>query len=284
VVVFFPLKRLRYNRKKNTLKAILVLTLFALVAYSHVFFTSGFEENDSEQGCVTLEKWFNFVKLSLLADSLLSIIIPFILIATINLAIASKLVKFAHVINVSLQRYSTSTTSTAITRSFDGRLPLLNNNNDKRGALTIEENHQSIPMNELNHGLENNLNNLALASILNGTPKEERLRKYFKSTRMLFVISITFLVLNSPLALCKIRYSLQAIESYFQIKQASSNKQKSTANDAHPLEEIIERITCYLYYSNFTLNIGFYILSGSKLSIKAYLAKIWSKVFYRCHL
>ncbi len=282
-MVFFPLKRLRYNRKGNTLTVILILTVFALLAYSHVFFTSGFEKNGgAEQVCVTLDEWFHFVKVSLLVDSLLSIVIPFILIATINLAIASKLVKFSNVINVSLQRDSTITITTNTdvhSRSFKGgNLPLLKNGNKRAES--------SIQMNELNNGLTgSNINDLALTSILDGTLKEKRLKRYFKSTRMLFAISITFLVLNSPLALCKIRYSLQAIESYFQSKQVSSSKPKPAGliNEAHPFEEIIERVTCYLYYLNFTLNFGFYILSGSQFNLKIYLARIWSTIQYKRH-
>ena len=38
---------------------------------------------------------------------------------------------------------------------------------------------------------------------------QTRFKKYNKSIRMIFMITFIFLLMNSPLAICKIRYSIQ---------------------------------------------------------------------------
>ena len=68
----------------------------SLCVYSHVFITSGFETNEvkanerPQVSCVTLEKWLGFVKVFILVDSFLTIIVPSVVIASINLLIIIK--------------------------------------------------------------------------------------------------------------------------------------------------------------------------------------------------
>jgi hypothetical protein len=77
-----------------------------------------------------------------------------------------------------------------------------------------------------------------------------KFRKLLRSTKVLFLITFFFLVLNSPIAICKMRYAYQSI-------QMLTNPNHSLAE--HGMwDETIERVTCYMYYLNFATNFIFY--------------------------
>jgi hypothetical protein len=153
-----------------------------------------------------------------------------------------------------------------------------------------------------------------------------RMQSYSRTLKVLFTISITFLLLNSPMAINKFWYffkyhdtsfyeiniepstvqlsnqsirvplsnyrPIQISESGFVyffekngtffnmtfgsdelgLNESSSafnmtyaySKEKQDKSNTNPLEEICERISCYLYYLNFSLNFFLYSTTGSK--------------------
>ena len=68
-----------------------ILVAFALLFYSFAIFTTN---NSDSHRCQPIEDWFNFVKIMSLIDSIITIILPFLLVLIINLAIIIKMVKY----------------------------------------------------------------------------------------------------------------------------------------------------------------------------------------------
>jgi hypothetical protein len=80
---------------------------------------------------------------------------------------------------------------------------------------------------------------------------EHRLRrsKYHRRiTKMLLIISTTFLLLNTPMHLLKVYYFFFSNDD--------------TYDDKSPYESIIEMLTFYLFYTNFSINFFLYSLCG----------------------
>jgi hypothetical protein len=81
---------------------------------------------------------------------------------------------------------------------------------------------------------------------------EHRLRrsKYHRRiTKMLLIISTTFLLLNTPMHLLKIYYFFFSNDD-------------DTHNEKNSIESIIEMLTFYLFYTNFSINFFLYSLCG----------------------
>lgn len=94
---------------------IILLAIVALVLYSFTLFTSGIEIINNPSGnqsdiprraCVTKEKWFDFVKLMAFIDTIITMLIPFLIIFLCNLSIIFKLRNFS--INNHLPRLKAS--------------------------------------------------------------------------------------------------------------------------------------------------------------------------------
>lgn len=154
--------------------------------------------------------------------------------------------------------------------------------------------HKKIRLNSADSVMEISRNSSKFSmrgmSILSRKGQIRRKKKYSKTTKVLLTISTTFLILHCPIAICKIWYFIKS--SSDPIQETSTNKSifnsttyynadyqlynnnnssfikmtddSDNAMEANPIEEIIERITCYLYYLNFSLNFFLYTLNGSK--------------------
>lgn len=121
-------------------------------------------------------------------------------------------------------------------------------------------------------------------SILRRSVELKRAKMYSKTTRMLIIISITFLFLNSLMAFSKIRAVLLSLNSSSSLDQMQSstivqmnenyttilnstqmyNTTKEESSERNLNDELIERISCYFYYLNFSLNFFLYVINGSQ--------------------
>lgn len=79
----------------------ILLSAFALIFYSFAFFTSGIENNE----CLTLETWFFLMRKFAVADSLLTLLVPLIIIFAMNLLIIVKLMKCLSNKNLNSEAY-----------------------------------------------------------------------------------------------------------------------------------------------------------------------------------
>ena len=113
-----------------------------------------------------------------------------------------------------------------------------------------------------------------------------RARRYSKTTRMLLIISTTFLILHGPTAMLKTwyiltHYAMIASQADSSVSSNTTGSQQvaytsdhsfskspsitehlnSNPMQARPVEELLERITCYLYYLHFSLNFFLYVFN-----------------------
>jgi hypothetical protein len=254
LIVFYPFNSI--NNKDNSQIRIkisfLVLAIVSIAFYSHLFVTSGLESDSNSKQCVTLEKWFDVEKRVLLIDYLLTLVFPLFIIATMNIFISSRLIQLSRNMRRSHQR--SSIVSLRISESATARSP----------SILIGRRANLLRL--ISNGKKKSSRDISAIVNLPQPQKERRFKKYIKSTRMLFIISITYLILNTPIAICKIRYSLQSFNSLFSAENslvsiAVKNVSNSSSIESNYLEEIFERFSCYIYYMNFTLNFVFYLLS-----------------------
>lgn len=261
VAVYFPLKLTTICSKNKTHCIVCFLIAFALIFYSFTFYTSGIEKHDNESNCVTIEKHFHVVSSIVLIDIILATILPFILITIFNVCIGYKLKKLPK-LAVEMPRKSRGQ---SLTKNF-----IRLNENSMNTSLII-----SVKSN---------------GSKLKKT-KSERYKTYSESTKTLLIISFVFLLLHFPLAINKLWYfvsiqaqsfipkskndsgSISLLDSQFE----ASNQTNTTSNlfqfESNEYEELFERVTCYIFYLNFSLNFFLYTYNGSKFR------KIFLKLF-----
>jgi hypothetical protein len=190
---------------------------------------TGIETIEFQTRCETKLDWFFIAEKLGLFDIVLTIFIPFLIISVANVLISLKLMK------------------SVISREAQD--------------IDNSHRHESVVIPPIT-----NLN-LSVSAV------GQRRQSYTKTTRMLMMISTVYLFLNAPIAFSKMRYfvtnlylndNTTNVEHLNNVSNHSSfsNQQKYNNSD---LDELIERLTCYLYYLNFAINFLFYRLNCSKL-------------------
>jgi hypothetical protein len=179
--------------------------------------------------CVTIEEWFFIMEWVMLGDIIISILIPFLVILLTNVFISMRLLNIAHSIRRSLHRHSSEAANVSTMRGG--------------GTAGGEVSHTMSVF-----------ANAGTSMLL------KRRRSYKRTTRMLLIISTTFLVLNTPLVMSKMRYlflnstaSNLNVDSDLSTHSDSRQKYLSTAR-----EKIFEHVTCNLFHLNFAVNFILY--------------------------
>lgn len=110
----------------------------------------------------------------------------------------------------------------------------------------------------------------ALTSLLRRSAELKRAKMYSKTTRMLIIISITFILLNSPMAISRIHsVFISSIESHPN-RTLTNNRSNETVNlsQGYTIKELnhhlLQRMSGYFYYLNFSVNFFLYVLNGSQ--------------------
>ena len=235
------------------------MVLLSLVIYSFSLVTTTLEEMEgSKTACVPIIKWLYLVKTMALLDSILAIIIPFLLILISNMLIGYRLVNYSQ----------SDCLFRRVTRKFF-RVPSVNSPSGPKKNRLLHDTKSDWSCDET----------------MKNVSKLRRPRKITKITRILFTISTTFLVLNLPIACSKIWHYVKSYHFIYtnQVLHKYANESALNASfhimmtvtaalEKEPVqtetEEIFERIACYLYYLNFAINFFMYTLSESQFSDK----------------
>lgn len=239
------MKRLVMKNRKAHKWSICVLSAFALLFYSFTFFTTSiWEVSKSKYRCAVLEEWFNVVSLMSFVDSLITMIVPFFIILLVNILIVCKLFQIKRSIKTSGNYKFRNENTNLMSSSFE--------------MQTIEKSRQSIIS-------ECRTFDFSINS------QQNRNKAYSKTTKTLLVLSVTFLVLNAQQAFIKIIYFFKysAISaSSTEIRNDATNKTNSSIlnvkKERSQSEEIQERLACYFYYLQFSLNFFLYAFNSSK--------------------
>lgn len=203
---------------------------------------------------MTYQKWYSTVKTISFVDTFLTIVLPFFLISTINISISFKLMQFTNCVYRRMKAPSDKSSSSA-SRSEGLRI------NRRR-------NSSNVGMNRMTGGFNTAKSSISEVGICppnsDSSPQNEcnvlffgeqpaqlrRSKTYSRTTRVLVLISVTYIVLNSLMAYSKLRHLFYPILDY---------------SDSIDLNgELIDRIACYLYYLNFSINFFLYVLNKSK--------------------
>jgi hypothetical protein len=99
-----------------------------------------------------------------------------------------------------------------------------------------------------------------------------KVKNISKMTKLLFIISSTFLLLNMPIALGKIWSFYRSYDSHQNSIKMTKRIQDTSEESSQTLnEEILERISFYLYYLNFSINFFLFTINESK-----FRERIWT--------
>jgi hypothetical protein len=303
-----------------------------MIFYSFAIFTTN---NSDSNRCQPIEEWFNFVKIMSLIDSILTIILPFLLVLIINLAIIIKMVKYKKSKDLT-EGLNQTTKETAIElvtmdkAKVGKEMSLFKNRNyilDKKplsaanaaaddmiSALPRQKSESlTLNLNEINNQIRNGSFNSKIEII-------RRKRVYWRMTNILLAITTSFLILNFPFCFLKLRYFIRgfssitikphiqyttnvtvsyingttpnllqnlhitnsisssgSISSTIRSKNSASGSNNNFKEhmDASIIDELIERVTYYIYYLNFSINFILFAFSVSKSKLKIKLSKLY---------
>jgi len=197
-------------------------------------------------------------------DILITTILPFVLITMINILIAYKL--------------KTETKKAKKCKKQTKKLRLSKNESKNYQSFMKRDKFEVKPKKSVK------FNDSLLISYKKETKqvsinfqRESRIKRtkvYSEATKCLFLISFVFLLLHCPLALNKIIYFLNEnlipsktsldFDYFDQMSPNSTQYHDSTELETSEKEEIFERITCYIFYLNFSLNFFLYTYNKSK--------------------
>lgn len=247
---------------KTTNKAsVFMLTAVSLIIYSFALFTSGIESSgEGTKSCVTLTKWFDMVQLIAFIDMFITMVIPFLIIFISNISIVCKLMGFGSKSNFVIESHRFSSNGSTEISELALRKKSIK-------SLKKEDMKRDSIENKLNSKIEkidvfkNSQNKINLVQHITKAGEAKRLQKYSRTTRMLLIVSTTFLLLHMPIAGCKAWYF---VKSSF-IKTHSGTDLRSF--EISSSEEVLERLSCYIYYLNFSLNFFLYALNGPKFRV-----------------
>jgi hypothetical protein len=219
-----------------------------------VWVTTGTEVIESQTRCETKTEWFFIAEKLGMIDIVLTILVPFLIITVANLLISLKLMRSVIHRDQNAAQHDQSV-----------NLNLQNLNTlDHKLTQTVTAKNKTSGVTDLN---------------LRRSELRKRKRGYSKTTRMLLVISTVYIFLNAPLAFSKLRFlvaNMSIDETVFSTSvdlnmttsfdlgnisnHSASSIQKDYKNTA--TDELIERLTCYLYYLNFAINFLLYSFNG----------------------
>lgn len=295
LVVYFPFKRATVSRKKATISVIIIIsTCF----YSFSLISSNLKPFENEMQCVTLGEWFELAHVFVMFDVALTMIVPFILISIFNFLIvfrlnnqsnqpfeysANKRTRTLSIFsneqkkaNWKMERLQITHKRFSILSNHFSELICLNKSITKNSPFAIKSystNHiirlKASSINSLcsNYDTIKTIRTVKQSKLSELTKSKSKI-KFKKTTCILLFISTCFLCLNMPITICKIFFFIYPNESRFEIK--SMNQQNKTAQyiqiaiqaiGNNLSEKIVERLSCYIYYLNFSVNFFLYNLN-----------------------
>jgi hypothetical protein len=258
MAVYFPMSRFKGTHKRKTFLYMFTPLLLALFYYSWQWQMSGLELIGFQMRCVTKIEWFYIAEKLGVFDVVLTIFVPFLIIIVANGLISVRLMKSV-IDDKNPEQHD---------QLVDG-VPTSNDNTSmsSRRATQLEVRKSSNPSRQ-------HLN-MHIDVIC------KRRQLYTKTTRTLLLISTVYIFLNAPIALSKVRYfiaNLNIEESAsvdlsifnFEFNNVTNHSASSNFIEYTAVDELIERLTCYIYYLNFVVNFLLYRFNGSKIIRRFY--------------
>lgn len=320
VVIYFPFSKYSSTHKTIKKLSILLLFVFSFGLYSFSLHTTGLEELTSRfKRCVTLQQWFQLVEKFTLFDILLTIIIPLLVIFVFNILISFKLmtnripdthfldesiallVKQGDLSRINSKAKMASNSTPGGLNEIEKVAPvmtaakqsLVRSSSMMNGHISVNNKIKSKRRKAYSKTTRMLLVISTIFLVLN-LPMAVSKFRYFVQNILIFSAEPGFIEFSADdlnfnfTALMLDDYADMSGNSTYTLDYAdlfnNSHGIFLTINrepTAKLADEIIERIACYLYYLNFSINFILYTLNGPKfkdtlLKIIAKLSQIFS--------
>jgi hypothetical protein len=300
MLLFVPFQKFTVKKKRRNQLTLFILVSFALIFYSFAIFTTN---NSDSNRCQPIDEWFNFVKIMSLIDSIITIILPFLLVLIINLAIIIKMIKYKKSKDLQTNNNNNNKATSRVSR-FDINLVSIDAEKEKgvrneTSILKSRNNQQTLDLKEMRNKTAiaesltlniNEINEHIRSGSFNSKIEIIRRKKvYWRMTHILLAITTSFLILNFPFCFLKLRYFIRGFASItktaphphstnqtttLEYKNVTPVNQFKESMDASQIDELIERVTYYIYYLNFSINFILFAFSVSKSKLKIKLSKL----------
>ena len=299
IAIYFPLK-CREICKSSAKKFLTFLIIFSgLLIYSFNLITTGLRAHETVTRCSPYKDWIDFVEYITIADVTFTMIVPFILISILNILIAFKLTKkriFKSISQIKLAKDSTLIKKINFGEEKKIKIEL---NSNKNGTVkqnlkvrftksSTNDNNDTVKI------LPSSTCTFSCSKSKGNTNIITRKKQYSRTTKVVLSISTTFLILHSPIAICKLNSFLkyrrsnpldavthvynqsadgEILHHYFSgssLNRSSYRNITIIANASYNNSEtvifdhLIERVSNNIYYLNFLINFFLYSLNGSK--------------------
>ena len=277
IAVYFPITHKIIVTPAKKIASLVAILVFSLLFYSLNLTSVGSESDNSPldndnntdssdtpqhhysvSECVPLAHWHQFTAFMTVADTCITIFIPFASICVINTFIAIKLAQTASKIAARKPSKSTKSKSSSVkfynsTQDTSQRVHFKSSELVTTSRLFATTNrHTTIDKSKYTL--------LKASAHLN-----KRKKRHTRATFVLLSISTSFLVFNFPLALDKIVYLLRdTFPPPVRLNNSSFNEETDVFSLVDPLEHLLNELTTKLHYFNFVMNFFLYSLSGTK--------------------
>lgn len=260
------------------------------------------------QQCTVSDSWAYLVKTFSFMDAILTFLLPFLIVLVLNVAILQKMRNFKRTPKIPPQflkpeilsyhdtfitidtnqqmRQRANTLDNSIRHvSFSKSLP--HKSSRYRSSSTFSSRFMRSSVLSRSRQSSRESTQLVLDKF-NNFEIHRRRKIYRKMATVLMIISICFLLLNSLMFVSKTVYFFRGLGLQHQFRSYNNNNYKDDLNKrnatnegyivetldqsnylkASNLDQLLERISCYFYYLNFSVNFFLYTLTSSKLKVK----------------
>lgn len=238
IVVYHPFKKSVMCTRKRALIVVFSLTTVTFVLFSYLPFTTGIQQyiGSNVSVCVPYPQHYKAVYYLTTIDTVLTMIIPFVVILVLNTAIIIKLFKLAESLPRNIFKLANRNSK---------RQRLVCNNNQGSSKERNDEQDIEIATPMINNRNCRNQKDSPKPGSIQASCLRRRNQNQIKTTRSLVIISSIFILLNSPSHAFKLYFIFSDIIGSFPAHSS--------------VIHITQECTQFLYYMNFATNMLQYV-------------------------
>ena len=263
IIVFHPLRKESYCTKKKARNVVYVLLLVSALIYAFVPVTSGVVVvNDHKSICMPLAKYYDFLTITTVIDTMLACIIPSIIIVVLNAKIILQLQRHQCKQTTLTQPFTPLVTEKHIQgpprRSvFHTSVCLSGSVHIKFSTNRSVTPEEEVPLHDVTNNPSRKSTTLLTSSSLTTTPNSchrlLRSRIQFRTAKMLLILSSVFVILNLP---------FHAFRVHAFVKHLFGSDAKAPKANIfwHELFQLV-------YFLNFGINFFIYSMCGRQFRV-----------------
>jgi hypothetical protein len=278
IVVFRPLKRPQWCTRKRAKIVLISLTTFALIFYSFPLWCAEVRYDSGISTCVFKQKYYIFLMIMTFLDSVITLIIPSLVILILNGGITYKICYFFggqfHLANDRANSGEPCSSSSSSSDPRDPNLPLRWPRNIPRNGTAANQSDNNSPgprdvkstnqqflvmdtirpvagdvQDDRTRGLSRTLSRttrLSDRSFMEQYGQQHRRMCQLRTTRTLLIVSTVFLMLNLP---------SHAFRIYHIVAGLVSQGRPATDHHTYLWQQLLQLV----YYINFAINFVLYV-------------------------